>query len=271
MLNKIEESINYIKSHIREIPAAAIVLGSGLGDLAGNMEHQTIIPYEDIPHFKHSTVSGHKGNLIFGRLNGVLTAVMQGRFHFYEGYDMEDVTFPVRVLLKLGIRNLILSNAAGGLNESFSPGDLMLISDHINLFPQHPLRGKNDERLGVRFPDMSHAYNRDLRNLAKEIALQEQITLKEGVYVGTQGPTYETPAESRFFRMIGGDAVGMSTVPEVIVAAHMNVRCVAFSVITNTYKEGITEITTHNEVESVADAAKDTLKKLVEKLIRHIA
>jgi purine-nucleoside phosphorylase len=203
-----------------------------LGSLADRIEEATVVPYHDIPHFVHSTATGHKGNLIGGRLGGRQVLAMQGRFHYYEGYSMQQVTFPIRVMKLLGIKNLLVSNAAGGINENFKVGDLMIIRDHINMAP-NPLIGPNEATFGTRFPDMTRTYDRDFIRLAEEIATERGIALKKGVYVGLTGPSYETPAEYVFFGKAGGDAIGMSTVAEVIVARHAGLRVFGMSVITN--------------------------------------
>ena len=247
------------------MPETAIILGTGLGELVNHIDIEKEIPYQHIPNFPVSTVEGHSGKLIFGKLGTKEILAMQGRFHYYEGYDMKQVTFPVRVMKQLGIKHLFVSNAAGGMNPAFAVGDLMIIRDHINLFPEHPLRGKNFEELGVRFPDMSEAYSKRLIDKALKIAADNNIKVQQGVYVGTQGPTFETPAEYKYFHTIGGDAVGMSTVPEVIVARHGGIEVFAISVITDLGVEGIVEKASHEEVQKAA-AAKMTLimKKLVE-------
>ena len=229
----ISEAVNYINSVTKEYnPTVGIILGTGLGGFVDNIEVEYSIPYSEIPNMPVSTVEGHAGRLIFGTIGGVKVVAMQGRFHYYEGYTMKQVTFPVRVLAKLGIKYLFVSNAAGGVNTSFCVGDLMIITDHINLLP-NPLIGPNMAEFGPRFPGMFDCYNREIRRKATAIAERENIKLQYGVYVGTTGPTYETQAEYRYFKAIGGDAVGMSTVPEVIVARHMGVPCFGVSVITN--------------------------------------
>ena len=217
-LELISETAAYITEKVGEMPKTAIILGTGLGELVKHIDIKVAIPYSEIPNFPVSTVEGHSGRLIFGNLGSKYIMAMQGRFHFYEGYSMKEATFPVRVMNKLGVKTLFVSNAAGGMNPEFRIGDLMIINDHINLFPEHPLRGKNYNELGPRFPSMDEPYSHRLIKKAKEIAAEKNIRLMEGVYVGTQGPTFETPAEYRYFSRIGGDAVGMSTVPEVIVA-----------------------------------------------------
>ena len=229
---KIKESAAFIQSKIPKTPDAVIVLGSGLGDLAEHIQNQIVMPYSTIPNFMLSTAVGHKGNLIYGELGGKNVLAMQGRFHFYEGYSMEQVTLPMRVFNALGISTVFVSNAAGGINPSYKVGNLMIIKDQINLMP-NPLIGKNLDEFGPRFPDMTRPYDLELIKKCKEIAAKLDISLQEGVYVGGTGPTYETPAEYGYFRIIGGDAVGMSTVPEVIVARHGNMRVFGMSVITN--------------------------------------
>lgn len=226
------ETADYLSSRFPVLPEIAIILGSGLGDLADKIEEPIVVPYREIPHFKHSTAMGHKGNLICGKLGGKQVLAMQGRFHFYEGYTMQEVTYPIRVMKLLGVKTLLVSNAAGGINTSFKVGDLMIIRDHINMMP-NPLIGPNDERFGPRFPDMTRAYDRSFIQLMESIAADNGVALKKGVYVGLTGPTYETPAEYAFYGKGGGDAVGMSTVPEVIVARHAGIRVFGISVITN--------------------------------------
>ncbi len=226
------EAADFLKSRVSGNPKTAIILGSGLGSLADKIEDATIIPYKDIPHFVHSTATGHKGNFICGRLGGKQVVAMQGRFHYYEGYTMQQVTFPIRVMKLLGIQNLLVSNAAGGINNTFKVGDLMIIRDHINMAP-NPLIGPNNALFGTRFPDMTRTYDREFIRLMEEIASNHNIALKKGVYVGLTGPSYETPAEYAFFGKAGGDAIGMSTVPEVIVARHAGLRIFGMSVITN--------------------------------------
>ena len=227
-----QEAANYLSSRIIGHPETAIILGSGLGSLADQIEEAVVIPYAEIPHFMHSTATGHKGNLICGKLGKKQVLAMQGRFHYYEGYSMQQVTFPIRVMKLLGIKNLLVSNAAGGINNTFKVGDMMIIRDHINMMP-NPLIGPNNELFGTRFPDMTRAYDRDFIRLVEEIADSLQIRLKKGVYVGLTGPSFETPAEYAFYGKVGGDAIGMSTVPEVIVARHAGIRVFGMSVITN--------------------------------------
>ena len=267
MLKQIQETASYIKSQIRTVPETAIILGSGLGKLAEEITNAHIIDYKDIPHFPVSTVEGHSGRLIFGYLGEKEVMAMQGRFHYYEGYSMKEVTFPIRVMRELGIKTLFVSNAAGGTNPSFEIGDLMIITDHINFFPEHPLRGKNIS-YGPRFPDMSEAYDRALIAKAQNIAAEKGITIREGVYLGTQGPTYETPAEYRMFARWGADAVGMSTVPEVIVANHCGIRVFGISVITDLGVEGKIVEVSHEEVQQAADAAQPRMTAIMKEMIR---
>lgn len=267
MIEQINRTAEYIKSRISDIPQIAIILGTGLGALVDHIEDKQFIPYTDIPNFPVSTVEGHSGNLIFGNLGSKRVMAMQGRFHYYEGYDMKQVTFPIRVMKALGIQTLFVSNAAGGMNPTFKIGDIMLITDHINLFPEHPLRGKNYNELGDRFPDMSEAYSRELIKTAQDIAEEKNIRIVQGVYVGTQGPTFETPAEYRYFHRIGGDAVGMSTVPEVIVARHSGMSVFAVSVITDLGVEGIVEKVSHEEVQKAAQQAQPRMMEIMRELV----
>ena len=267
MLDKINQTADYIRSKVSDMPKTAIILGTGLGALVDHIEDKKYIPYTEIPNFPVSTVEGHSGNLIFGRLGNKRVMAMQGRFHFYEGYGMKEVTFPVRVMKALGIKTLFVSNAAGGMNPEFIIGDIMIITDHINLFPEHPLRGKNYNELGPRFPDMSEAYSRRLIKQATETAAEKGIRVMHGVYVGTQGPTFETPAEYKYFHIIGGDAVGMSTVPEVIVARHSGIEVFGVSVITDLGVEGIVEQVSHEEVQKAAQAAQPKMMEIMTELV----
>ena len=267
MLNKINQTAAYLKTMVSYRPETGIILGTGLGHLADEITEKIEIPYEQIPHFPLSTVEGHSGKLIFGKLGGKEVLAMQGRFHYYEGYDMKQVTFPVRVFKAMGVKTLFVSNAAGGMNPDFKVGDIMIITDHINLFPEHPLRGKNHEELGTRFPDMSEAYSPRLIAKANEIAERCGIKVQHGVYVGTSGPTFETPAEYRYFRRIGGDAVGMSTVPEVIVARHGEMEVFAISVITDLGVEGIVEKCSHEDVQKAANAGQPRMTRIMQELV----
>jgi purine-nucleoside phosphorylase len=266
MLERIQETASFLRSKMHTFPETAIILGTGLGSLVNEITDKYEISYETIPNFPVSTVEGHSGKLIFGKLGQKDIMAMQGRFHFYEGYSMKEVTFPVRVMRELGIKSLFVSNAAGGMNPNFEIGDLMIITDHINHFPEHPLRGKNID-YGPRFPDMSEPYNRRLICQAKEIAAEKGIRVVEGVYVGVSGPTFETPAEYKLYRIFGGDAVGMSTVPEVIVAKHCGIRVFGMSVITDLGVEGKIVEVTHEEVQAAADKAQPFMTDIMRELI----
>lgn len=271
MIEKFKETADFIKSKISIEPEVGIILGSGLGGVAEKIENATVIPYKEIPHFPVSTVEGHSGNLIVGRFGGKNVIAMQGRFHFYEGYSMKEVTFPVRVMHFLGVKYLIVSNAAGGLNPAFKVGTIMIITDHINFFPEHPLRGKNIDELGVRFPDMSKVYAPELVELGKKIAEEEGIEVEKGVYIGSSGPTLETQAEYRLFRTFGADATGMSTVPEVIVAHHQGMKVFGLSVITNAAVPSAPDAeTTHEEVQNVAGQVQPRMIKLITKFIERL-
>ena len=267
-LDRIQETAAWIKNRVGgEMPKTAIILGTGLGELVTHIDIKESISYKEIPNFPISTVEGHSGRLIFGNLGSKYIMAMQGRFHYYEGYSMKEVTFPVRVMKELGVKTLFVSNAAGGMNPDFKVGDLMIITDHINLFPDHPLRGKNYAELGPRFPAMNEAYSRRLIEKAREIAKNENIRLMEGVYVGTQGPTFEPPSEYRFFYRIGGDAVGMSTVPEVIVARHGGMEVFGMSVITDLGGEGIFVDVSHEEVQKAAAMAEPIMSHVMQEII----
>ncbi len=267
MIEQIKQTADFIKSKVSQMPQTAIILGTGLGELVNHIDITEELNYQDIPNFPISTVEGHSGKLIFGQLGKKRVMAMQGRFHFYEGYNMRQVTFPVRVMKALGIRTLFVSNAAGGMNPDFKIGDIMIITDHINLFPEHPLRGKNYDELGPRFPDMGEAYSKRLIKDALNVATQNGIVVRQGVYVGTQGPTFETPAEYRYFRTIGGDAVGMSTVPEVIVARHSGMEVFAVSVITDLGGMDEPEKVSHEEVQKAAAEAQPKMTAIMKGLI----
>jgi purine-nucleoside phosphorylase len=267
---KVIESVEFINQKSKIKPKIAIILGTGLGRLAENIKGKEIIPYSKIPNFPISTVQSHSGNLVLGKLGNKEVVAMQGRFHYYEGYNLKEVTFPVRVMKKLGADIIIISNAAGGMNRFFKRGDLMLITDHINLFGDNPLIGPNDEELGPRFPDMSEAYSQQLIKLAKKIALKEKIRLREGVYAGLAGPTLETPAEYRFLISIGADAVGMSTVPEVIVANHMGMKVLGISCITDLAIDGVIVKTALEKILKTASDVEPIMTKLIEKVIKKI-
>ena len=267
MLKKIEETAAFLKGKMPFMPKVGIVLGTGLGELAKEIKIEKEFSYTDIPNFPISTVEGHSGKLIIGYLGDTQVLAMQGRFHYYEGYSMQEVTFPIRVMKALGVETLLLSNAAGGMNPEFEIGELMIITDHINTFPEHPLRGKNYNELGTRFPDMSKAYDPELIAKAKAIAEKHNIRVKEGVYLGTQGPTFETPAEYKYFRIVGADAVGMSTVPEVIVAVHANMRVFGMSIITDLGVEGKIVEVSHEEVQQVANSVQPKMALIMRELI----
>lgn len=267
LFEKINATASFISERIKDRPKVGIILGSGLGGLIDIVDIASEIEYYEVPNFPVSTVQGHSGKLVFGKMHGCDVMLMSGRFHYYEGYSMEEVTFPVRVMKALGVEVLILSNAAGGTNPVFAIGDLMIIKDHINQFPEHPLRGYNDERLGTRFPDMGQPYDHQLIDIAKEVAAKEHIGVRTGVYIGLQGPTFETPAEYRWLHTIGGDAVGMSTVPEVIVARHGGMKVFALSVITDIGISDEPVTITHDEVLEAANAAAPKMAQLVAGLI----
>lgn len=270
MLELIQETASFIRAQVGETPDIAIILGSGLGNLADHMEVVKEIDYHDIPNFPVSTVAGHAGKLIFGHLGGKYIMAMKGRFHYYEGYGMKQVTFPVRVMKEIGVNTLFVSNAAGGMNKEFRVGDVMVITDHINLFPENPLRGKNYEELGTRFPAMTEAYSRQFVRLADQIAEENAMRLMHGVYVGTTGPTFETPAEYEYFRIIGGDAVGMSTVPEVIVANHAGMKVFGVSVITDLGGKDVDYVPTHEEVQQAAETAAPVMVRLITEMLKKI-
>ncbi len=271
MLKEIKETTDYIDLKTNNFKAEiAIILGTGLGGLVNEIDIEHKLSYNNIPNFPVSTVEGHEGNLIFGKLQNKKVVAMQGRFHFYEGYDMKEITFPVRVFKMLGINYLFVSNASGGLNPDFKLGDLMFINDHINLFGTNPLIGKNIAELGPRFPDMSQAYNKELMKIAAEVAKKHGIEFVEGVYAGLTGPTFETPAEYLYLRKIGADAVGMSTVPEVIVARHMDMKCLAFSVITDSGVPGEIVEVSHEEVQKVASEAEPKLTNIIKGVLDKI-
>ena len=267
LFEQVMEATEYVQSRSRMKPDTGVILGSGLGDLAAEVHDTTAIPYEEIPHFQRSTVAGHAGRLLVGKLENRPVVVMKGRFHFYEGYSMQALTLPVRVMRMLGAQTLIVTNAAGGLNPAYHPGDFMLIRDHINfvgLAGMNPLIGPNDERLGERFPAMAKAYDAELKSLARTVAAQwPEIALHEGVYVQVAGPSYETGAELKFLRMAGADAVGMSTAPEVVVARHMGMRVLGISLITNKATGDEIEEVNHAEVLTAAEAARPKFIALV--------
>ena len=266
MYSKIQETATWLKNRMTTTPDTAIILGTGLGKLADEITDTICIPYKEIPNFPISTVEGHCGQLIFGKLGAKDIMAMEGRFHYYEGYSMQEVTFPIRVMYELGIKTLFVSNAAGGTNPGFEIGDLMIITDQINALPENPLRGKNFPT-GPRFVDMHEAYDQQLIRQAKTIAAEKGIKMQEGVYLATQGPTYETPAEYKMFRTWGADAVGMSTVPEVIVANHCGIKCFGISVITDLGVEGKIVEVSHEEVQKAADAVQPLMAEIMREMI----
>lgn len=267
----IQEAADYIQGKTNLRPEIGLILGSGLGVLADSLEEAAAFDYSDIPHFPVSTVEGHAGKLLLGKLMGKDVLMMKGRFHLYEGYDAAAVAFPIRVMKKLGVKMLLVTNAAGGINESYSPGDLMLIQDHINFMFRNPLIGPNEPELGVRFPDLSEAYSRELRALAKRVGEKEGIALREGVYAGMLGPSYETPAEIRMLRILGADAVGMSTVPETIAARHAGMEVLGISCISNMAAGILDQPLSHEEVMETAERVKETFIRLVTGILAELA
>nr|WP_315191099.1 purine-nucleoside phosphorylase [uncultured Flavobacterium sp.] len=267
MWDKVQETVSYIKSKINSDPEYGVILGSGLGSFTEEMKVEFTLPYNEIPNFPVSTVQGHKGALVFGTIKDKKVVAMQGRFHFYEGYSMKEVTFPVRVMKYLGVTKLIVSNASGGVNPNYRVGSVVIIKDHINMAPEHPLRGKNDERFGPRFVNMSEPYSRKMIARAKEIAVDLNIQVHEGIYLGLQGPTFETLAEYRMVKVLGADCVGMSTVPEVIVARHMDIETFGVSVITDMGDEHNIDTVSHDEVLDAAKKAEPEVRKLIKELI----
>lgn len=270
MSQQIKEAAQFIEGKMNRKPEIGLILGSGLGILGDHIEQSTIIPYEQIPHFPVSTVEGHAGDLVIGKLSGRDVVLMKGRFHMYEGYSPEITAFPVRVMKALGVSSLVVTNAAGGINEQFTAGNLMLISDHLNLTGKNPLIGPHDGELGVRFPDMSEAYSKRLRAVAKEVAAEKGIELAEGVYAGLLGPSYETPAEIRMLRVLGADAVGMSTVSEVIAARHSGIEVVGISCISNMAAGILDQPLSHEEVMETTDRVKSQFLEFVTSLIAKI-
>ncbi|GAA0364049.1 purine-nucleoside phosphorylase [Bacillus horti] len=266
----LEQATEYVKSHSKAKPEIGLILGSGLGVLANEIDHPVKLPFEGIPGFPVSTVEGHAGQLVLGELEGKQVIAMQGRFHYYEGYSLEQVTMPVRLMKQLGVRTVIVTNAAGGINTTFQAGDLMLITDHINFTGRNPLIGPNDSAYGVRFPDMSQAYTPSLQQLALSIAEQNKLQLVQGVYAGVVGPSYETPAEIKMLRKMGADAVGMSTVPEVIIAGHSKLDVLGISCITNMASGILDQPLSHDEVMETAEVAKESFLKLVRGIIHNM-
>lgn len=267
MWELVQETVNFIKEKTNFEPEYGVILGSGLGSFTDDMEIEFVLPYSEIPNFPIATVQGHKGALVFGWIGHKKIVAMQGRFHYYEGYSMQEVTFPVRVLHALGIEKLIVSNASGGVNVNYNVGDIVVITDHINLMPDHPLRGKNDERFGPRFVNMSEPYSRKMIEKAKELAKNLDIEVKEGVYLGLQGPTFETLAEYKMVKILAADCVGMSTVPEIIVARHMNLESFGISIITDIGNEESIGRITHSDVLAAAQSAEPKVRKLIAELV----
>lgn len=270
MQKKLSETVRYLKTEGIEMPQIGIVLGTGLGGLVAEIEILKAIDYDQIPHFPVSTVESHHGKLIYGTIRGKKVLVMQGRFHYYEGYDMKEITFPIRVMKLLGVKNLLISNAAGAINLAYKKSSLMLITDHINLYPEHPLTGKNIAEFGPRFPDMSEAYSTKMNNELRTIATEKGIQLHEGVYVPVSGPNLETKAEYKMIRKLGGDAVGMSTVPEVIVARHMGLPCCAISVLTDECDPNHLEPVDIADILAAAAIAEPQLTNLYTELIARL-
>ena len=269
-MKKFNESKDFIKENIKEIPKIAIILGSGLGNLLDDMEEKITIPYKDIPNFPISTVAGHKGELIVGKLDNVPVIAMNGRFHYYEGYNLQETTYPIRVFKLLGIETIILTNAAGGINENFKKGDLMIINDQLSFFAESVLRGPNMEEFGERFIDMSSTYDKEYINILKDIMKNNNVNYHEGVYAYMKGPTYETPAEIRALRILGADAVGMSTVPEAVAAHHSNIRIAGITCITNMAAGVTNEKLSHEEVKETALKAEENFKKVIKEFIKNI-
>ncbi|SDW18392.1 purine-nucleoside phosphorylase [Marinococcus luteus] len=266
-----KEAVQYIQSNISVVPSTGLVLGSGLGVLADEIKSPVVLKYEDIPGFPVSTVEGHAGQLVFGELEGMQVAAMQGRFHYYEGYSLQEVTFPIRVMNALGVKRLLVTNAAGGVNHDFEPGDLMIIDDHINWLGANPLIGENDAELGPRFPDMSSAYSKGLAKIADEAALSLNIRIQRGTYMANTGPAYETPAEVRMARVLGADAVGMSTVPEVIVAVHGGMEVLGISCISNLAAGILDQPLSHDEVMDTTSKVQEDFLRLMKETLRRIA
>lgn len=269
-MNKIMESVNYIENKLKFKPEIGVILGSGLGDMADSVEERTVIKYSEVPNLPVSTVQGHAGQFVVGKLNGKNVIMMQGRFHFYEGYEIQDVVLPIYIMKNLGVKSIMVTNAAGGANTSYNPGDLMIIKDHINFCGHNPLIGKNDDKIGPRFPDMSEAYSKEYIKLAKEVSKELGLKMQEGVYMMFSGPTYETPAEVRMARMLGADAVGMSTVPEVISANHCGLKVLGISCITNMAAGVLDQPLNHEEVIETSARVKKDFVALVKEIIKRM-
>lgn len=257
------DTLDYIKNKTTISPMVGIILGSGLGGVSELINDKVVLPYNEIPGFIQPTTQGHLGNLIFGFLNEIPVVAMQGRNHFYEGHSMKEITYPIRIIKLLGVNYLITSNATGGINQDFEVGDIMIVNDHINLMGYNPLIGLNEDDLGTRFPDMSEVYNQELIQHTRKVAEDKNIKIRDGVLVALSGPTYETPAEFRFLKTIGGDAVGMSTIPETIVANHMSMKILSLSLITNVYRTNVVNKTTHEEVKEVANKSTNNMNELM--------
>lgn len=267
MWEQVQETVNFIKEKTNFTPEYGVILGSGLGSFTDDIQVEFTLPYGEIPNFPVSTVQGHKGALVFGTIGNKKVVAMQGRFHFYEGYSMKEVTFPVRVMKYLGVQKLVVSNASGGVNSNYEVGSVVILKDHINMMPEHPLRGKNDERFGPRFLNMSEPYSKKMIAKAKELANKINIKVQDGIYLGLQGPTFETLAEYKMVKILGADCVGMSTVPEVIVARHMDMECFGVSVITDMGDEDNIETVSHDEVLEAAQKAEPQVRSLIKELI----
>ncbi len=269
-MKKMQETVEFIKTKVQTIPKIAIILGSGLGSLSDDIDNKTIIPYKEIPNFPISTVQGHKGELIFGTICDIPVIAMNGRFHYYEGYTLQETTYPIRIFKLLGVETLILTNAAGGINETFKKGDLMIINDQLSFFAESVLRGPNMSEFGERFIDMSTTYDKEYIQILKDVMFNIIGDYKEGVYAYMKGPTYETPAEIRALRTLGADAVGMSTVPEAIVAHHCGIKCVGITCITNMAAGVTNEILSHDDVKETALKAEQNFKKVISDFIQKI-
>ncbi len=267
MWEQVQETVSFIKEKTNFTPEYGVILGSGLGSFTDDIQIEFTLPYTEIPNFPVSTVQGHKGALVFGTIGDKKVVAMQGRFHYYEGYSMQEVTFPVRVLKYLGVTKLIVSNASGGVNPNYEVGSIVILKDHINMMPEHPLRGTNDERFGPRFVNMSEPFSLKMIAKAKELAQNLNIKVQDGIYLGLQGPTFETLAEYKMVKIVGADCVGMSTVPEVIVARHMDLECFGLSVITDMGNEGNIETVSHEEVLQAAKKAEPNVRSLIKELI----
>ena len=267
MWEQVQETVSFIKGKTNFTPEYGVILGSGLGGFTDDIKIEFTLPYDEIPNFPVSTVQGHKGALVFGTIGTKKVVAMQGRFHFYEGYSMKEVTFPVRVMKYLGVEKLVVSNASGGVNPNYEVGSIVILKDQINMMPEHPLRGKNDERFGPRFLNMSEPYSKNMMAKAKELAKNLNIIVQDGIYLGLQGPTFETLAEYKMVKILGADCVGMSTVPEVIVARHMDMECFGLSVITDMGNEENIETVSHDEVLEAAKKAEPNVRSLIKELI----